>query len=366
MDRPLLVTSADGMEQMCVRLLKEPAVAVDTEFFWEDTFYPILGLLQLAVADGSCWLVDPLAVGDAIQLFGPVLSNEHVVKVLHDAQQDLTIVSRAVGTYPKAVFDTRLAAGFAGLSSECSLKSLVETLLGVSLEKSETRSNWLQRPLTPQQLEYAADDVVYLPRVRDLLVERVKSEEVRGWMGEEFAAFDDPSLYLDREPREMYLRVKGAGSLAPRQLAILRELAAWREVQARKRDWPRSHVLEDFSLMAATEELPQSVAEFKELRGVSRRMPDAAVLDVLEAMKRGMMLTAAECPVMERHSVEEKKAIKPKADAMLARIADACKPFGLDPALVASRRDVETWLYSTDLKRTTLPLGRGWRARFAV
>ncbi|MDR2849851.1 MAG: ribonuclease D, partial [Verrucomicrobiota bacterium] len=231
------VTTAAGLEAVAARLLESEAVAVDTEFFWERTYYPVLGLIQLATADG-CWMIDTVALDD-LRPLGPVLSSPAVIKLLHDAQQDLSILVRATGAAPRTVFDTRLAAGFAGLSSTGSLQALLRDALGIDLAKAETRSDWLRRPLSEGQLRYAAEDVVYLIRLRDTLLARCANDTVRAWLDEELAGLDEPALYGDRDPRLMYLRVKGGPRLAARPLAVLREAAAWRENEARQQDWPR-------------------------------------------------------------------------------------------------------------------------------
>ena len=229
-----LITTSAGLEQVVERLQHADAVAVDTEFFWERTFYPILGLVQLATADGACWLIDTVRIKD-IRALGPVLASPEVTKVLHDAPQDLGILARATGALPQTVFDTRLACGFAGFNSTSSLQALLRQALGIELSKAETRSDWLRRPLSANQVRYAADDVLHLLPLREFLLARCASDAVRGWLSEDLARLDDPELYRDRDPRLMYLRVKGSSRLEARQLAILRELGAWREEEARQR-----------------------------------------------------------------------------------------------------------------------------------
>lgn len=366
MTQPELIDDPAALRALCDRLLSEPTVAVDTEFFWEKTYYPVLGLVQTAAADGSCWLIDPVALGD-IRPFGRVLASGAVVKILHDAHQDLTILARATGASPRSVFDTKKAAGFAGLSSACSLKALLEELLGIRLEKTETRSDWIARPLSDRQIAYAADDVVYLPKVREELTARCRSDEVRGWMAEEFAAFDEPSLYCERAPEEAYLRIKGVGRLAPRQRSALRALAAWRERAARAKDRPRAYVAQDYSLFDAVCSPPRDAAAFRAMRGVPRRLPGPAAEAALEAIRRGYAEADAEADEAEsrpRPPELDRKALKEAEDKKLAEIAAACEGFGLDHALVASRKDVEAWLLAAPAARENDPRFSGWRKRF--
>lgn len=356
-----LITTTERLEQLADQLLKADAVAVDTEFFWERTFYPILGLVQLATAEG-CWLVDTVRLHD-IRALGPVLASSAVTKLLHDAPQDLGILARATGAMPRAIFDTRLAAGFAGLSSTLSLQALLRETVGVEISKAETRSNWLQRPLSPSQLRYAADDVAHLIGVRDILLQRCASDTVRGWLSEELLRLDDPAIYADREPRLMYLRVKGGSRLSARPLAVLRELAAWREQEARQRDWPRGHVLPDDLLVTLAAQAPASRAALQNIQGMPRTIPDATVADMLAAVARGLALPDGECPApADNGDLAAKRALKPKGDRLLAHLAAACAQHRIDPALAASRAEVEAYLQRLDQGAAAdHPLSQGWR-----
>jgi len=295
MNQPELITTTTQLEALVTRLLAEEAVAVDTEFFWETTFYPILGLVQLAVRDGSCWLVDPLSIKD-LSTLGPVMSSTSVTKVLHDAPQDLGILARATGALPRSIFDTRVAAGFAGLSATASLKTLLQEVLGVTLAKEETRSNWLQRPLREGQLRYAADDVLHLLDLRERLVKACANDEVRVQQAEAMQKLDDPSGYQDRDPRLMYQRIKGNERLNASELAVLREVAAWREEEARRRDWPRGHVLPDRLLVMLAQRKPATVTAVTEIPDFPRNMPSEVLVQLHSAITRGLALPPDDWP----------------------------------------------------------------------
>lgn len=356
-----LITTAARLERLAEELLGAEAIAADTEFFWERTFYPVLGLVQLATADG-CWLVDTVSLRD-IRALGPVLASPAVTKILHDAPQDLGILARATGAMPRAIFDTRLAAGFAGLEATCSLQSLLRETVGVEISKAETRSNWLQRPLSPSQLRYAADDVIHLIRVREMLLARCASNTVRGWLDEELARLDEPAVYQERDPRQMYLRVKGSARLGARPLAVLRELAEWREREARARDWPRAHVLPDDLLVALALRAPADRAAYGDVQGLPRNIPDAIVSDMLAAIARGLALSDSECPApAEALDLAAKRALKPASDRLLAHLASASAPHGIAPSLAASRADADD--YVRRLAQGSAdghPLAQGWR-----
>ncbi|MDD4175028.1 MAG: HRDC domain-containing protein [Kiritimatiellae bacterium] len=355
-----LITTAKGLEDVAARLLDAEAVAVDTEFFWERTYYPVLGLVQLATEDG-CWLADAVALGD-LRALGPVLAARGVVKLLHDAPQDLGILARATGALPRTVFDTRVAAGFAGFSSTGSLQALLRDALGVELAKAETRSDWLRRPLSEGQLRYAAEDVIHLIPLRAALLARCAGDTERAWLTEELARLDDASLYGDRDPRLMYQRVKGGSRLDPRQLAVLRELAAWREEEARQRDWPRGHVLPDTLLTAIAQRSPATLDALKAVPEFPYKMPASVAARLLDAVTQGLAVQADACPQPSGLDFAAKRELKSPCDRLLAHIKAACEPHGIDPALVASRADAEAYVSRrSDNATADCPLSRGWR-----
>jgi ribonuclease D len=355
-----LITRIERLEQLATQLLSAAAVAVDTEFFWERTFYPILGLVQLATAEG-CWLVDTVRIQN-IRALGPVLASPSIMKILHDAPQDLGILARTTGARPQNIFDTRLAAGFAGFGATCSLQMLLRETLGVEISKAETRSDWLRRPLSQNQLRYAAVDVLHLIACRDILLSRCASDTVRGWLAEDLAQLNDPGTYQERDPRLMYLRVKGCSRLPARPLAVLRELAAWREQEARARDWPRAHVLPDDLLVALAVRSPADRAAFNDVQGLPRTLPDTIVTDMLAAVARGLSLPEAEFPQPAANDdFSSKRALKPETDRLLAHIAAACAPHRVDPARVAARADAEAYLRLSQGAASDHPLAHGWR-----
>ncbi len=360
-----LVTTAAELAALAAQLLRHDAVAVDTEFFWERTFYPILGLVQLATRDNRCWLVDAVQISDLAAL-GPVLACDTVTKVLHDAPQDLAILARATGAKPCRIFDTRLAAGFAGFDPACSLQSLVQDTLNVALCKDETRSDWLRRPLRASQLHYAAEDVRYLLALRDDLQVRCASDDVRAWLQEELRRLDDVPSCLERDPYCQYLRVKGLARLSGRQLAILREVAAWREREARQRDWPRGHVLPDELLLTLAILAPAEPAVLARVPDFPRTMPAQVVDDLLRAVARGVAVPDAACPAPTREDRSGRQGAKAKADALLAHIRSGCAVHRVHPALVASRGEAESFLQLAEAEAREHLLAQGWRKQFVA
>lgn len=356
-----MIETSHALEDIVRRLSTEPCLAVDTEFVWERTFYARLGLIQLGTQDGNCFLIDTVALPDLTPL-GHVLANPNIVKILHDAPQDLMILRRATGALPQTVFDTRLAAGFAGLSSETSLQNLLANLLDIQLPKGHTRADWMARPLSDAQLDYAADDVRHLPRAADLLRERARSAGVEAWLGEELKLLDAPSLTEEPDPLDVYRRIRAGGRLRPRNLAVLRELVAWREREARTVDLPRQHVAEDSEMLSVATVLPAQGSDFEKCRDLRRRTEQRYGEPLLAAVRRGLALPESECPTPPA-SPDECKIGKSRIAATMESIRKTAEAKPVDPRLVSTKNDVLMLLHDgPDALPRNHRLLRGWRA----
>ncbi|MFO7937682.1 MAG: HRDC domain-containing protein [Kiritimatiellia bacterium] len=357
-----LVTSSRELSEMCERLSNEAVIAVDTEFFWERTFYPVLGLVQIATADRECFLVDTVVLDDIIML-GPILENGKTVKILHDAPQDLGILARETQSQPCNIFDTRTSAGFAGFDSTLSLQNLLKQCLGIDLTKSETRSNWIKRPLTEAQLDYALYDVLYLPELREYIIGQCRNSIVLKWMKEENESLSNPETFEEREPRKMFLRVKGASRLNKRQLAVLRELAAWRENKARRRNLPRGRVLSNSVIIGLAFNVPDSITGMQSVPDFPRKMPDGVIKELIKTVKTGLACPDAECPEAIDKTADRKK-LKQETKKLHNFIIEQSEKHGIDPALVASRADMETYISNclNGHKSASGKLDTGWRS----
>jgi len=365
-----MIDTTEGLERLVEHILRLGSVALDTEFFWERTFYPRLGVVQLGLPDGRCELVDAPAIGGfepgGLGPLARLLDAAGVVKILHDAPQDLVILRRAAGAAaPRTIFDTRCAAGFAGLPATISLSNLLNELLGVELPKTETRADWLKRPLSEKQVRYAEDDVRYLHQARDELERRAAANGVDGWLREELTALDDPGLYGERDPRVQYTRLKGTGRLRPRELAVLRELAAWREKTARRRDIPRGRVLADKTLVHLARVQPQSLKSLTSRGRVTLRTADRSGRAILQAVAAGMAVAQDQCPPA---SLRRRDAGVPGdlVDWGMTLVRDRAAARGIDPSLVAGRADVRNLLVAgSSAADGEHRLLRGWRAELA-
>jgi ribonuclease D len=244
------IDQPDELPALAQTLQSQPWIGVDTEFLRERTFFPKLCLLQLA-AGGSIWCVDTLRIGSLDPLM-PALTAASSRKIIHAARQDLEAVYLSAKRVICPVFDTQIAAGCIGLKPQVGYADLVKTLLGVTLPKGQTRTDWSKRPLTREQLEYAADDVLYLGDVASHLGERLRELEREHWVLEDCLALQDKHLY-EPEPAQAWARVRGLAQLAPAARARAKTIAVWREKLARTRDLPRAWLLSDAALFAVAE-----------------------------------------------------------------------------------------------------------------
>ncbi|MEA3332128.1 MAG: HRDC domain-containing protein [Pseudomonadota bacterium] len=358
-----LIDSTEALQEICTQIADAGRVAIDTEFVWERTFYPALGIVQLGIDQGRAWLLDIPALSGKLEPLGQLLADPEIEKIFHDAKQDLTILRIATGYYPKNIFDTRLAAGFISPSSSLSLLDACSKFTGAIIKKDETRSNWLQRPLSPKQFQYALNDVLFLPTVRDEIM--LKAEELgrQAWIAEEMKIYDDPKIYKDPPVNEVYSKVKGCGRLKRDELAILRELAAWREKEARRRDRPRRHIIPDEPLIKLSTNKPDHIDTLIHNCGLSPRAAQRYGQPLLKTVKKGLQVTPTDYPASLQKPRNQNLAVHSRK--LLDFITDLCDHNALAPALLANRKDIEKLILNDDPKTCNIPLMQGWRYEYA-
>ncbi|UTW08504.1 ribonuclease D [Pseudomonas benzenivorans] len=244
-----------SLAQHCADWHRLPFVALDTEFMRVDTFYPIAGLLQVSEGERA-YLIDPLQISDWTP-FAALLEDATVVKVLHACSEDLEVFLRLAGSLPTPLFDTQLAAGYLNLGFSMGYSRLVQAVLNIELPKGETRSDWLQRPLSETQVSYAAEDVLHLAEVYQAQ-QRQLSEEKNAWVLEDGAELV-ANLRREVDPQELYREAKLAWKLSRQQLAVLRALCAWREREARARNQPRNRIIREHSLWPLARSQPDNL-----------------------------------------------------------------------------------------------------------
>jgi ribonuclease D len=326
-------------------------LAIDTEFMRERTYYPRLCLVQVAT-DTDCLLIDTLNGLDLGELL-ELLADPHRVKVLHAARQDLEVLYLSGGRVPLPVFDTQIAAALLGFAPQIGYAELVARQLGHSIDKGQTRTDWSRRPLTPEQLAYAADDVHHLLELHTQLEGALRQRGRLHWLDEDDAAFGDEALYRTT-PAEAWRRLKGIGRLKPAQRAIARALAAWREERAIASDKPRAWILPDEALLGMATFAPRSAEELATVRALQ-----PAVL-----RKRGEELLAIIAAARDSSEVIEDlpgRRLEARESALVGEMLDEVRAeaarLGLAPELLATRRDVEALV----LGRSDAALLEGWR-----
>jgi ribonuclease D len=354
---PPVITSAELLHAL-EQLRDADFVALDTEFMRESTYFPKLCLVQLATpaADGTtrCVLVDPLAVPD-LQPLWDFLNERGRIKVLHAARQDLEVLSVAMrGTLSGPIFDTQIAAALLGHPAQIGYGALVAARLDHQLEKGHTRTDWSRRPLSPEQVQYAEDDVRYLVPLYQNLRDALAAAGRTQWLYEETHELESPALHRT-EPEAAWKRLKGLDRLRPEQRATAKLLAHWREETAIKHDKPRGWILADDALRELAERMPDEAADLENIRtvpaGVARRRGE----ELIALVARGRELGASE-PASSIPGRPEAQQVAMVTKLMnLAR--STAEELQISPEILATRRDVEQLVFS----RRTDRLSSGWR-----
>ncbi len=349
------VDTPEQLDRLCERLRGAASLALDTEFLRERTFYAQLCLLQIA-SEEVVACVDPLA----LPTLGPLLDiiyDERILKIMHAGRQDLEILFDLRGKVARPVFDTQIAATLLGLGDQVSYQTLVRDVLGVELEKTHTRTNWQQRPLDSGQIRYAQDDVRYLHEVWHRQMRQLEDKGRLGWLDDDFADLTDLRNY-DKVAEDAWLRIRGIRVLKGVQLAVVRELAAWREHRAREFDRPRKWVLGDDVLIDLARHLPADVDALHNVRGLDPRTLRRVGPDIINAIQRVQKLPESEWPSLGLRftPTQSEEAL---VDALMAIVRQAGISNGISPAALASRRDLEQMVAGKD----DHSIMYGWRGR---
>ena len=352
-----------GLMALCARLRGHDRLAVDTEFMGEDSFHPRLEIIQVAAGDVIA-IIDYQKV-PTLEPFFSLLDDTRILKVLHAGRQDLEIFSVLSGSVPTPVFDTQVAAAMVGYGTQIGYAQLVKQVLRITLEKSETFTNWAQRPLTPEQIAYALEDVRYLLALHDHLVRKLKALGRLEWAEEEFRRVQSLADHEARDPRLRYQRIRGWEGLSPRARGVLREVAAWREHEAKRRDRPRGRILRDEILVEIARRAPTTVEALGQMRGVQPSHVEKYGEALVAAVKQGLAVHDHELP-----HVEKRKRIDPETAGLADLLGTALKvravEASISPQLLATSADLE--LFALERGRGAaekLPILQGWRRQLA-
>ena len=352
------MTTAEGVAEVARAARANGRCAIDTEFFWERTYAPQLCFVQVAVL-GEVTLIDPLA-GAPLEAIAELVADPEVEILMHAPAADVLAFGLHYGTRPTRVRDTQVVAGFVGLTASASLERLLNDALKVSPDHHESFSDWKRRPLSPSQLVYAGDDVRWLEGLWDELHARLERAGRLDWALAEVARRYPDGADPTPDPREAWRKVQRRGRLSPRQLAVLRELAAWREHEARRRDLPSSWVVKDPTLVEIARVGPATPDALARIRGAASGLKPRDIDTILAAV------AAAKDAEPIRLESPNPPAIQRRADAaaglagtlLKVRCADA----GIAPELVATRNELERFMEAVVLGDLDgLPLGLDWR-----
>ena len=293
-----LITTTRDLADACDRLARHPFVTVDTEFLRETTYYPLLCVAQIASTDEAV-VIDTLADGLDLKPFYDLMANERVLKVFHAARQDIEIVWHQANLVPHPIFDTQVAAMVLGYGDSISYDQLVQRITGDTLDKSHRFTDWSRRPLSPAQVSYAISDVTHLRDVYLALSADLAKRGRADWVGEEMEVLTSPETYR-ADPENAWERLK-TRVRKPKELAVLMEIAAWREREAQTRDVPRGRVLKDDVLGEIATQAPATIERLAALRSLPRGFERSKWgQDIVQAVARGLARDPKSLPAIER------------------------------------------------------------------
>lgn len=328
----------DTQEQL-IAFVKKAAqydwIAIDTEFIREKTYFSDLSLIQVAT-ETQLACIDPLAIDD-ISALKDLLLNPKITKVLHAAHQDQEIFYNIFGEVPAPIFDTQPAAAVLGIGEQVGYAKLIESILGVSLAKTQSRTDWTRRPLSTQQLDYAIDDVRYLREAYPIVVAKLEQQKRLDWLSDDFEYYTQAKTF-DPKPQLMWRKVKGYQRLKPRSLTLVRDLAAWRENQAVKNNRPRRWIMADNIIMDLAIQQPKSVDDIKAMRGASKQHQRyastwLAIIQSVNALKEDELLTLPKFT-----KVSKSQAIV--VDLLMIAVKEQARIHQVSPTLITSRKKI--------------------------
>ncbi len=353
-DKVLWIDNNAALASFCSEARREPFIAVDTEFHRERTYFSKLALVQVALP-GKIACIDPIAISDLNPL-DELLLDRKVLKLMHSGRQDLEIFFDRTGKVPGPLFDTQIAAALLGMGEQTGYAALVEKLCGVPLSKHHARTDWMRRPLAPDVIAYAADDVRYLGQIYRILDTSLVDRGRRDWLEEEQALILAPATY-EPDIDNAWLRVKGSNKLNGRSLPIVQSLARWRECVARETDRPRRWILSDETIINIARQRPRNMDALERMRGLEDHVRKKHGKKLLE-----LVTEAAKAPMVKVQK-EERKKVSDGAlvEALVAVLKIQARKNDISVEMLASKGD----LNSAAAGDRELPLSRGWRKALA-
>ncbi len=352
----MFLSSYDELSEFCARVRGARVLAVDTEFLRERTYHPKLCLIQVATHDEVA-AIDTLGIEDLSPL-RELFLDPATTKVFHACDQDLEVILDHMDCVPRPLFDTQLAASFLGHRMQMGYGALVQAYEGVHLNKADGLTDWSKRPLDAEQLQYAEDDVTYLPRIYDRMMDALVRKNRLAWMDPELELIVD-SVLERRDAQNAFLHLKRSGSLTRRQLSVAREVCVWREETASRRDLPKKWVMKDEIVVEVCRRAPKTTDRLRRIRGLDG-ISTRDANDIVAAVSRGVSLDPMLYPSV-RHKPHANANLDSVVDLMyslLRVLADRC---GVAAPLIATRQDLASFATGDQ----DSPLRRGWRHEVA-
>ncbi|NCT41561.1 MAG: ribonuclease D [Alphaproteobacteria bacterium] len=352
----MLITEQTALDEFCASLKSETFITVDTEFLREKTYYPKLCLVQIGAEDGRAAAVDPLAEGLDMAPVFDLLCDEKILKVLHAARQDLEIFYNLTGKVVKPFFDTQIAAMVCGYGDSIGYENLVRNITGGQIDKSSQYTNWSNRPLSEKQVHYALGDVTHLVGVYQSLSAELERRNRVHWVLEEEAVLEDPATY-DVDVNEMWRKVK-VKTPKPQTLAVLRGLAAWREMRAQRKNLPKNWVMKDDSLADMAAQAPKDVKALKKIRNMSSDLAEGHIgRELLEVIHSALESDKASWPVVERRKPPSARVMA-TVEILKLLLKIQSSEHEVAAKLIANASDLEDIAKHDD---ADVPAMRGWR-----
>lgn len=353
-DHPI-ITDTEALSAFCSRLSKAPFITVDTEFLRESTFWARLCLIQMA-GPGEAAIIDPLGDGLDLAPFYALMADDRVTKVFHAARQDIEIFVKHAGAVPRPLFDTQVAAMVCGYGDQVSYDQLVNRVTGHKLDKTSRFTDWSRRPLSAKQISYAISDVTHLRDVYLSLSAQLAEQDRTTWVDEEMAVLADIKTYRSH-PEDAWKRLKMRVK-KPRQLAVMQEVAAWRETEAQQRDVPRSRVLKDDAIYEIAQQQPRDAEALGRLRTIPRGFERSnAARGILAAVEKAFQLPDDQLPRIprQRPAPEHASAAAELLKVLLKMVAEQ---HGVAARIIAGTDDLERIAADDD---ADVPALKGWR-----
>ncbi len=352
-----------GLRDLCRRLAAGKRLALDTEFVGEQSFVPRLELIQVATEE-LCAAIDVPAVRSLDPLVEP-LTNPLIEKVLHAGRQDVDLFHTHLGQVPGPIFDTQLAAAMVGYGSQVGYANLVQRVLHKKLEKAHTLTNWSQRPLTNNQIHYALEDVQFLLPLHGHLRQRLKELGRLDWIQEEFTGLTSKPVEDQRDPYRRYERIRGWDQLKPQSAGVLRELAAWREEEARQRDLPRGRIIRDEILLELARRRPATMSALRDIRGLSASLVTRQGETLLARIRTGLAVPPSQRPEVHRPPKPDPDTAG-RTDLLQAVLKAYAQKAAIAPTLLATAADLQALVDAKEgREQLDLPILKGWRRQVA-